>query len=138
MRRWISVGLIALTAAALAGCDSVSDTGYVGTWARESGKTQSIVSIAREGEGYTFCWSREAVAGLGGRHVCAAPGRTEVYQGPDLAYVYEFTVEKRDGTGDLYVTVRIRVPRDLDDAARVRVEALRDLGPADPRKEMGR
>jgi curved DNA-binding protein len=38
--------------------------------------------------------------------------------------------------GDLYATVRIRVPRDLDDAARARVEALRDLDPPDPRKEL--
>lgn len=44
----------------------------------------------------------------------------------------------KSAAGDLYVTVRIRVPRDLDDAARARVEALRDLGPADPREEMGR
>ncbi|HKJ23752.1 MAG TPA: DnaJ C-terminal domain-containing protein [Myxococcota bacterium] len=40
----------------------------------------------------------------------------------------------RHGAGDLYVTVRIRVPRDLDDAGRARVEAVAELGPADPRK----
>lgn len=40
----------------------------------------------------------------------------------------------RHGDGDLYVTVRIRVPRDLDGAGRARVEAVAELGPADPRK----
>ncbi|NNL65218.1 MAG: J domain-containing protein, partial [Myxococcales bacterium] len=39
-----------------------------------------------------------------------------------------------NAAGDLYATVRIRVPRDLDDAGRARIEALRDLGPADPRE----
>jgi curved DNA-binding protein len=38
--------------------------------------------------------------------------------------------------GDLYVTVRVRVPRDLDEAGREAVEALRDLGPDDPRAEL--
>lgn len=41
------------------------------------------------------------------------------------------------GDGDLYVTIRIRVPRDLGDEDRARVEALRDLGPATPREEPG-
>jgi curved DNA-binding protein len=40
----------------------------------------------------------------------------------------------RHADGDLYATVRIRVPRDLDDAGRARVEAVAELGPADPRK----
>jgi curved DNA-binding protein len=38
------------------------------------------------------------------------------------------------GDGDLYVTVRIAVPRDLDAEGRAKVESLADLGPADPRK----
>jgi len=38
--------------------------------------------------------------------------------------------------GDLYVTVQIRVPRDLDEAGRKAVEALRDVGPGDPRQEL--
>jgi len=40
------------------------------------------------------------------------------------------------GDGDLYVTIRIRVPRDLDDAGRQQVEAVAALGPADPREGM--
>jgi DnaJ-class molecular chaperone len=40
--------------------------------------------------------------------------------------------------GDLYVTVRIRVPRNLDESGRRAVEALRDLDPADPRAELFR
>jgi len=42
----------------------------------------------------------------------------------------------RHGDGDLYVTVRILVPRDLDDEGRSRVEAVAELGPADPRKDL--
>jgi curved DNA-binding protein len=38
------------------------------------------------------------------------------------------------GDGDLYITVRIAVPRDLDAEGRAKVESLADLGPADPRK----
>jgi DnaJ-class molecular chaperone len=40
----------------------------------------------------------------------------------------------RHGDGDLYVTVRIRVPRDLDAEGRAKVETVADLGPADPRR----
>ena len=42
----------------------------------------------------------------------------------------------RSAAGDLYVTVRIRVPKDLDDAGRERVEATGELGPQDPRKDL--
>jgi DnaJ-class molecular chaperone len=42
----------------------------------------------------------------------------------------------RHPDGDLYVTVRIRVPRDLDAEGRRRVEAVRALGPEDPRREL--
>jgi curved DNA-binding protein len=38
------------------------------------------------------------------------------------------------GDGDLYVTIRIAVPRDLDAEGRAKVEAVADLGPTDPRK----
>jgi len=40
----------------------------------------------------------------------------------------------RHGDGDLYATVRIVVPRDLDEAGRARVEAVDELGPEDPRE----
>lgn len=40
----------------------------------------------------------------------------------------------KQAAGDLYATVRIRVPRDLDDEGRARIEALRDLGPTNPRE----
>jgi len=36
--------------------------------------------------------------------------------------------------GDLFAVVQIRVPKDLDAAARKRVEALEELDVADPRK----
>jgi len=42
----------------------------------------------------------------------------------------------RHADGDLYVTLRIRVPRDLDAEGRARVEAVRALGPEDPREEL--
>lgn len=40
--------------------------------------------------------------------------------------------------GDLYVTVRIRVPQELDDAGREALETLRRFEPQDPRKELFR
>lgn len=40
--------------------------------------------------------------------------------------------------GDLYVTLQIRVPRDLDDDARAKLEALARFDPADLRKELFR
>jgi len=40
--------------------------------------------------------------------------------------------------GDLYVVVRLRVPRDLDDAGREALETLRRYEPADPREELFR
>ena len=43
----------------------------------------------------------------------------------------------RHADGDLYLIVRIRVPRNLDAEDRERVAALRDLGPSDPRRELG-
>jgi len=38
------------------------------------------------------------------------------------------------GAGDLFAVVQIKVPKDLDEAARERIEALEDLDVADPRK----
>jgi DnaJ-class molecular chaperone len=40
--------------------------------------------------------------------------------------------------GDLYVTLQIRVPRDLDDDARAKLEALGRFDPADLRKDLFR
>ena len=42
----------------------------------------------------------------------------------------------REAAGDLYVSIRIRVPKQLDDEARQRVKELDALGPADLRKTL--
>ena len=45
---------------------------------------------------------------------------------------------KGGAAGDLYATVRIRVPRELDPASRKRLEELESLDPSDVRAELFR
>ena len=46
-------------------------------------------------------------------------------------------VPRRDGRGDLLVTIDVVVPRELNDDERLAVEALRDAAVASPRAGLG-
>lgn len=80
----------------------VSDTGYVGTWARGKPETRSVISISKAGDHYRFCWTIDS---LDGKWVvrCDKSARcVETYEGKKIGD-YVFATRLDPATGHLIV-----------------------------------
>lgn len=88
-RWWVVCGVLA---GVLAGCScapAVSDTGYVGTWARGNDRATSTIAIAKDGEQYRFRWTVASVDGKW-KVRCDWEGNCEEFVEADKVATYKF------------------------------------------------
>lgn len=95
----IALSGIGLTAAC---SPKVSDTGYVGTWARGRPESRSMISIARAGDQYRFQWKLASVDGKWTVSCDARSHCVEKYEGKKIGD-YDFTTRLAPETGHLIV-----------------------------------
>jgi hypothetical protein len=105
MRLWLG-GALSLVLAAT-GCDRepvVTDTGYVGTWARGTGRARSMIAIRRAGaDGYAFRWGVSTPDDKW-RVTCRWDGSCEEFVDGRRTSTYRFRTFVDPGTGRLRVT----------------------------------
>ena len=110
MRQWTT---LAAAAVVFVGCaPKVSDTGYVGTWARSSPQSASTIAIYRDDAGYRFRWKVDTPSGKW-RVRCDWNGRCEEHIDGEKAAEYLFTTRIDPATGHLVVdcTGKVSKPR---------------------------
>lgn len=91
MRVGRGFGILGL-AMALAACErapKISDTGYVGTWARGNPQATSTIAIVKEGEAYRFRWNVTS-ADDKWKVRCDWEGNCEEFMGEERVATYKF------------------------------------------------
>lgn len=81
---------------------NVSDTGYVGTWARGKPESRSIISIGKSGDQYRFTWKLKSVDGKWIVTCNADAHCVETFDGKKIGD-YQFTTRVDPETGHLIV-----------------------------------
>ena len=88
--------------ACLACAPKISDTGYVGTWARGSDRSRSTIAIYKDGEDYLFRWKVDSADGKW-RVRCGWDGRCEEQVDGEKVSEYRFVTRQDPLTGHLLV-----------------------------------
>lgn len=90
-----------LLLAACAASETVSNTGYVGTWGR-GGEVRSVLAIVRDGEGYRVRWSLTSDSGA--REVrCDWEGKCKETTDGELSAEFELRPSVAADTGNLWI-----------------------------------
>lgn len=97
-----TVILLALCGLSAACSPKVSDTGYVGTWARGKPETRSIISISKSGDQYRFQWKLRSLDGKWVVSCDASAHCLETYEGKKIGD-YQFATRVDPDTGHLLV-----------------------------------
>jgi hypothetical protein len=97
-----AVAVLLWAAVAMACAPRISDTGYVGTWARGSDRVRSTIAIYKDGEEYLFRWKVDTADGKW-RVRCDWDGRCEEQVDGEKVSDYRFVARKDPATGHLIV-----------------------------------
>jgi hypothetical protein len=88
---------------ALTACSpKISDTGYVGTWARGKVESRSIISISKAGDQYRFHWKLVSLDGKWTVACDKAAHCVETFEGKKIGD-YDFSTHVDAATGHLIV-----------------------------------
>jgi hypothetical protein len=107
VRRWGALFALTFVAAC---APKVSDTGYVGTWARGSTYNTSTIAIHHGKDGYRFRWKVDSADGRW-RVRCNWDGRCEEHVDGAKAAEYVFVTRQDPATGHLLVECTGKVSR---------------------------
>jgi hypothetical protein len=92
-----------------------TDTGYEGTWSRETERSTSAVAIVRHGDRYLFRWTANSVDG-DWKVVCDWDGVCEEFVNHEKTSDYRFRTWTNEETGNLMVecTGHVFKPKERD------------------------